>query len=93
MNGDPVYRRSDVLWRRTFDRVVILVPTTGELVTLTNTGCDLWAVLEQPGRVAELAERLAAVYAAPAEQVGKDIAATIEQLWRIGAVAATGREP
>ena len=93
MNEGPVYRRGDVLWRRTPDRVVILIPATGEFVTLTTTGRDLWAVLEEPGAVGDLAERLAAAYRAPADQIEADIAPVIEQLRRCGAVAVTGTYP
>jgi hypothetical protein len=92
VSAEPVYRRADVLWRRTYDRVVLLVPTSGESVTLQATGCDLWAALEEPGSVGELAERLAVAYGAPVEQIASDIAPVIEALRRYGAVAvSTGR--
>jgi len=93
VNAESVYRRADVLWRRTADRVVILVPGTDEFVTLTATGCDLWAALEEPGGLRELAERLAAAYGAPVERIAADIAPVIEELQRCGAVGVTGREP
>ncbi len=91
MSDEPVYRRGDVLWRRTYDRVVMLLPTSGEFVTLKATGCDLWAALEEPGSLGELAERLAAAYDAPIERIASDIAPVIEELGRCGAVAVTGR--
>lgn len=89
MSGEDVYRRGDVLWRRTFDRSVLLLPTSGEFVILKATGCDLWAALEDPGSVAQLAERLAAAYGAPIEQIASDIAPVIEELTRCGAVAVS----
>jgi hypothetical protein len=89
---NEIYRRGDVLWRRTSDRVVIVVPSTHELVTLTTTGCDLWAALEAPGELNELAERLAAAYGASVDQIAADISPVIEQLLSCGALKATGRE-
>ncbi len=85
-----MYRRGDVLWRRTYDRVVMLLPTSGEFVTLKGTGCDLWATLEEPGSLGQLAERLASCYGAPVEQITSDIAPVIEELAACGAVAVTG---
>jgi hypothetical protein len=86
-----VYQRAEVLWRRTFDRLLLLVPTNGEAVTLQGTGADLWAQLAEPGSIAELAERLAEAYVAPVEQIASDIAPVLEALRRCGALEATGR--
>ncbi|MGH3371757.1 MAG: PqqD family protein [Nocardioidaceae bacterium] len=91
MSDEPVYGRGDVLWRRTYDRVVLLLPGSGEFVTLKGTGCDLWAALEAPGSLGELAERLAEAYGAPVAQIAADIAPVIDELGRCGAVAVTGR--
>lgn len=91
MNGQPTYRQGPVLWRRTYDRVLILVPTSGELVTLTSTGCDLWAALGQPGTVEDIAGRLAAAYGASVSQIAPDIAPVIEELERRGAIVVTDR--
>jgi hypothetical protein len=80
-----------VLWRRTYDRVIILVPASGELVTLQATARDLWAALDEPGSVGELAERLAALYDAPLEQIASDIEPVLEELGRRGALDVSGR--
>ena len=87
MSGEPVYRRGNVPWRRTYDRVIVLVPRSGELVTLKATGCALWAALEKPGSVGQLAERLAGAYGAPVEQIASDITPVIEELRRYGVVS------
>jgi hypothetical protein len=92
MSDCPVYRRGEVLWRRTYDRVVILMPASGEVVTLQATACDLWAVLEEPGSLGEVANRLAALYDAPFEQIASDVAPVLEELKRRGAVAVSRRE-
>ena len=90
--GRSVYRRGDVLWRRTYDRVVVLVPATREFVTLQATGCDLWAALEQPGSLEEVARRLAAAYGAPVEQIAADVGPVLDELEHRGAVVVTGRD-
>jgi hypothetical protein len=67
------------------------VPTDQDFVTLTATGCDLWAALEEPGSVGQLAERLAALYGAAVEQIAADIAPVIEELVRRGALTVSRR--
>lgn len=89
MTDEPVYQRDDVLWRRTYDRVLILVPGRDDFLTLQGSGCALWAALEEPGSLRALAERLAAIYGAPVEQIASDIAPVIEDLERCGAVVVS----
>ena len=84
-----MYRRGDVLWRRTYDRVVIVLPRSGEFFTLQATGCDLWAALEEPGSIRDLAARLAANYAIPVEEIANDIAPVIDELEHCGALVVT----
>ena len=81
-----VYGRADVLWRRTLDRVVILVPTSGEFLTLQATGSDLWSAIEPPASLGEVAERLAAIYGVPAGQIVSDIEPVLQELRQRGAV-------
>lgn len=87
MTPEPVYRRADVLWRRTHDRVVLLVPGSPDFVTLKGTGCDLWAALEEPGSVGDVAARLVAAYGAPVEQIAADITPVLDQLRGNGVLA------
>ena len=89
MTGREVYRRGDVLWRRTYDRVVILLPGSREFLTLRASGCDLWSVLAEPGSLPEIANRLAESYSAPAEKIAVDIAPVIRELSQCGAVAVS----
>jgi len=84
------YRRGNVLWRQTVDRVIIMIPSSGESFALKGTGCDLWAALHEPGSVVQLAERLSGVYGASIEQIAADIAPVIEELAGYGAVAVKG---
>jgi hypothetical protein len=92
MSDGPVYSRGEVLWRRTHDRVIILTPGSREVVTLQATACDLWAVLDEPGSLGEVARRLAARYDAPFEQIASDIGPVLEELGRRGAVAVSRRD-
>lgn len=91
MKDEPAYHRADVLWRRTYDRVILLSPTTGEFIALKGTGCTLWDALEESGSISVLAQRLAAAYGAEVDAVAADIAPVIEQLRRGGAVVARDR--
>ena len=82
-----MYRRGDVLWRRTTDRVIILLPASGEFLVLQGTGCDLWDALKQPRSLDELAERLSGAYGATVQHIAADIAPVLEELTHHGAVA------
>lgn len=93
MTDEPIYRRNDVLWRRTYDRVLILIPGRDGILTLQGSGRDLWAALEEPGSVQALAQRLAAIYAAPVEHIASDIVPVIDDLARRGAVIVRGTAP
>jgi hypothetical protein len=87
VSDQDTYRRADVLWRRTYDRIIILVPASGEMVTLQATARDLWMALEAPASLRELAERLASIYEASSERIAADIAPALEELSRRGAVS------
>jgi hypothetical protein len=91
VSADIVYRRAEVLWRRTYDRVVILVPGSGELVALQASAAHLWERLEQPGSLRELAEQLATIYDASAEQIVSDMEPVLDELRRRGVVAVSCR--
>jgi hypothetical protein len=86
VSGELVHCRGAVLWRRVHDRVLLLLPATREVLSLTGSGGDLWAVLDEPGSLPELAERLAAIYGAPVERIAADIAPIVDELRRYGAV-------
>lgn len=75
------YRRAtEVLWRRTADRVLLLPATEGELVSLTGTGVVLWDLLAEPTDEGELCRTLASVYGADPGIVATDIAPVLEDL-------------
>jgi hypothetical protein len=66
--------------------VVLLAPGAREPLTLAGTGRVLWAALDRPLTLEELAGDLAAAFAADPAQVRADIRATLADLVRIGAL-------
>jgi hypothetical protein len=84
-----VYGRANVLWRRTLDRVVILVQASDEFLTLQATGSDLWSAIEPPASLGEVAERLATIYGVPAAQIVSDIEPVLQELHQRGAVTVS----
>ena len=93
MSEEAIYRREAVLWRRTYDRVIVMRPGGGEFLTLQGTGCDLWAALDEPRPLAELAERLATAYETSVEQVAADLAPVLASLVEWGAVGVRRTSP
>lgn len=77
-------RRPEILWRRTFDRVVILVPSTDEVVDLGESGVGIWDLLGEPMTPAELAGDLAVEYAAEAQDIVSDVTSVLEDLVALG---------
>ena len=80
--GDDVRLSRDerVLSRDAGDFVVLLGPHADNPIVLRGTGIVLWAALDEPRSVAELAGRLAAQFAADPVGVRADIASLIGQL-------------
>ena len=83
---ERVVRAPDVLWRRTFDRVILLGLDDREVRTLLGTGVEVWDLLSAPHSVGALSAALAERYRADPEVVRSDLATLIEQLLTAGAV-------
>lgn len=79
-------RRADVLWRRSLDAVVILPAGATEVLTLAETGPDLWELLAAPASVADLAYALARRYDADPAVVESDLTPVVDHLVTVGAV-------
>jgi hypothetical protein len=69
-----------VLWRFGPGLVVLLGPDDVAPTSLRGTGVALWAALDQPRTVRELAARLAAEFGADADVVESDIEPVIASL-------------
>jgi hypothetical protein len=81
-----VRRTAGVLWRDGAFGVVLLAPAAPEPLTLAGTGRALWAALDHPVTTSELAAELAAAFAVDRDRVEADIAPTLAELARIGAI-------
>jgi Coenzyme PQQ synthesis protein D (PqqD) len=69
-----------VLWRRTFDRVLLLVPGSDRCLSLSGTGMDLWESLLEARSMHEIAEALANEYCTSRARVERDIAPALDAL-------------
>jgi hypothetical protein len=83
-------RSSNVLWRRTFDRVVLLVPGSEQSVTLSGTGVDLWDHLAEPRSLDAMSAELADLYGTASAAVERDVRATLDALVERGIVQRLG---
>jgi hypothetical protein len=69
-----------VLWRKTFDRVVLLVPGSDRFLSLSGTGIDLWESLAEARSLDEISTALAKRYGISPAVVGRDVAPTLDTL-------------
>jgi hypothetical protein len=83
-------RSRDLLWRRTFDRVVLLVPGSDQSVTLSGTGVDLWEHLAEPRSLDAISAELADRYGTAAAAVERDVRPTLDALVTRGVVVRLG---
>ena len=84
--SEVVVRAPEVLWRRTFDRVILLGGEGSELLTLLGTGVDIWDLLSAPQTIESMTAALADRYRAEADVVRSDVAGLIERLASAGVV-------
>lgn len=85
---DPVMRRAaDVLAARlSEEELVLLGPSSERYVGLDPVAADVWAALETPARVSQIAATLAEAYDAPPDRIAADIAPMLAELEREGLV-------
>lgn len=76
-------RDPHVLWRRSGTLVVLKAPAADELVTLDESGLELWSELEQPVTLQEVADRLAERYGVSPSQVAADLEPLFDDLERL----------
>lgn len=83
---EPRYvRAGGVLHRRTLDRALVRRPD-GPLHTLPGTAAEVWALLDRPRSVGELAAALAERYDATGPEIGAGVTALVERLLAAGVV-------
>jgi Coenzyme PQQ synthesis protein D (PqqD) len=79
-----------VLWRKTFDRVVVLVPGSDRFLTLSGTGVDLWDSLAEPRSLDAISAELADRYRTASAAVERDVRPALDALVTDGAVLRLG---
>lgn len=83
-------RSETVLWRQTFDRVIVLVPATGEMLTLKGTAVDLWDLLEEPAALEQVAAALGERSGVAPALIAADLTPVLIDLATRGALSKTG---
>lgn len=73
-------RRGDLLWRETFDRVLVVVPGTDEVLAISETGIPIWHQLAEPLSLVEIASRIAPSYDIAPASILEGIGPLIEEL-------------
>jgi hypothetical protein len=79
-------RDERVLWRRGPGWVVLLCSGSEAPISVRGAGVALWAALDRPRSLAELARHLAAEFAADSAIVRRDIEPVVATLAASGAV-------
>jgi hypothetical protein len=80
---------STTLSRRLLDGVLLLPPGEDEALHLTTPGDAVWALLEEPLTLGELAQVLSTAFDVSVETVVADIKPVIAELAEAGAISMT----
>lgn len=78
-----------VLWRRSFDTIVVLPPTAADPFQLDGVGRTIWELLDQPVAEDQLITELAQAYEQPPSEVAANVGPFLQQLRQAGAVRST----
>ena len=79
--------RSDVLWRRVLDGVLVRVIGAPDNTLIEGTGVIMWELLETPMRFDELCERLAEAHGVEPSTVVSDLGPVVAELGSRGVVS------
>ena len=81
MSAARVKLRSDALeWRRLEGEIVALDLRSSEYLAVNRTGAAIWDLLVEGAPEEELAARVSAEFAVPAEEAAKDVRNFVAQL-------------
>lgn len=83
------HRDERVLWRRSFERVVLLAPERGDPLVLDGTGRVIWELLDEPMAGAELSATLAELFRRDVVEVDREVEPFLANLRAAGALVAT----
>jgi hypothetical protein len=86
VNEVRLRRKTDVLWRRSLDAVLVLPRGTVELLTLFGSGPDVWDLLAKPISMPHLVRELAIRHDADLAVVEAGLGPVIDRLVAIGAI-------
>jgi hypothetical protein len=81
-----VARRDDVLWRRTFGEVLMLLPQSEEPLVLDEQGALIWDLLADSPTVDEMTQTLCDHFQTDPALIERDLLAFIDELEHLGAV-------
>ena len=74
------------LWRRSYDRVLVLPPGHDDILVLEGTGAAIWFLLEDPATLTELVEPLSELLDVTGHAVADQVQDFLVQLEAAGAV-------
>lgn len=80
--SDIVSTSADLLSTEIDGEIVMMDMEAGRYLYLDRIGSVIWAELRQPRKVAELCRSLADRYAAPIEEIERDVLDLLEQMRR-----------
>src|SRR5262245_46673977 len=79
-------RRSDVRFRTVLDEGVVIKQDTAEVLVLNEVGARVLELLDGTRTVVEVEGVLLAEFAAPAAELGSDLASYLEELLAAGVI-------
>jgi hypothetical protein len=82
------HRDDRVLWRRSFERIVLLAPGREEPLVLEGTGRLVWELLDEPQRASVLHTALAELFARDVTDVDREVTPFLAELCAAGALVA-----
>jgi hypothetical protein len=82
------HRDERVLWRRSFDRIVLLAPGREEPLVLEGTGRLVWELLDGPQRACVLHAALAELFVRDVADIDREVTPFLAELCAAGALVA-----
>ena len=81
-------RDERVLWRRSFERVVLLAPGRDEPLVLEGSGRLVWELLDEPRSASVLNATLAELFHRDIDEVDREVTPFLAELRAAGALVA-----
>jgi hypothetical protein len=80
------HRGERVLWRRSFERIVLLAPERDEPLVLEGTGRLVWELLDEPRPGSALNATLSELFHRDVDEVDREVAPFLAELRAAGAL-------